>query len=187
MAHSTLSDADLLDRVTQVFRRHGYQGTSLSRLSEATGLEKASLYHRFPKGKEQIALAVAGGVFAWFQHHVFDPLKSPAAAREKLRIVVDNLRIFYADGTKSCALDALSVGGADGELGEALKFALLAWLSAFADVAREAGVSPEEARSRAERAIAQIEGALILGRVLGERSAFARALERLPDLLIGKG
>ncbi|MEM8810542.1 MAG: TetR/AcrR family transcriptional regulator, partial [Cyanobacteria bacterium P01_G01_bin.38] len=35
-------------KLTPVFRRYGYEGASLSMLSKATGLGKASLYHHFP-------------------------------------------------------------------------------------------------------------------------------------------
>ena len=185
MARSTISDAELLDRSTVVFRTHGFEGTSLSRLSEATGLEKASLYHRFPGGKEEIALAVAGGVFAWFQEHVFEPLKRADSPPKKIRVVTEQLRAFYVDGTMPCALDALSLSGGGDELAAALKGALLAWLRAFSEVARESGLSAVEARRRAEQAVIQIEGSLILGRVLGDTKAFRRALEELPGLLTG--
>ena len=186
MAHSTVSDMELLDRSAEVFRRYGFEGTSLSRLSAATGLEKASLYHRFPGGKEQIALAVAGHIIAWFQQHLVDPLKTEKLPKKKIRIITEQLRIFYADGASHCALEALSLSGGGAELAEALKGTLLAWLKLFAEVARESGLSPSESRRRAEQAVIQIEGSLILGRVLGDTTAFRRTLDGLPALLTGK-
>jgi TetR/AcrR family transcriptional regulator, transcriptional repressor for nem operon len=41
------SEADVLERVADVFAAHGYQGTSLAMLLEATGLGKQSLYNAF--------------------------------------------------------------------------------------------------------------------------------------------
>jgi TetR/AcrR family transcriptional regulator, transcriptional repressor for nem operon len=41
------SEAEVLERVADVFAAHGYQGTSLSMLLEATGLGKQSLYNTF--------------------------------------------------------------------------------------------------------------------------------------------
>ena len=183
MAHSTITDAELLNRATEVFRTYGFDGASLSRLSAATGLEKASLYHRFPGGKDQIAMAVAVGVLAWFQQHIFDPLKSTDTPQKKVRHMVEKLREFYADGTKSCAMDVLSVGGGNEELAGALKFALHAWLKSFQDVAREFGFTVAEARRRAEQAVIQIEGSLILSRVLGDNKPFRHTLDALPALL----
>ncbi|WP_353071868.1 TetR/AcrR family transcriptional regulator [Tunturiibacter gelidoferens] len=183
MAHSTVSDQELLVRSAGVFRTYGFEGTSLARLSEATGLEKASLYHRFPGGKEQIALAVAEGTHAWLRQNVFEPLKEPGDPRKKLRAAIEQLRACYADGTLPCAFEVLSLAGGSPELTDALKGALQAWIKAFTDIAKESGLPSAEARKRAEQAIIQIEGSLIVGRVLGDTKAFRRALDELPALL----
>jgi TetR/AcrR family transcriptional repressor of lmrAB and yxaGH operons len=183
MARSTVSDAELLNRSAEVFRTYGFEGTSLSRLSEATGLEKASLYHRYPGGKEQIALAVIEGTHAWLQQHVFEPLKVPGDPRKKIRIAIEQLRACYADGTLPCVFEVLSLAGGSTQLAEALKAALQAWIKAFTGIAKESGLPSAEARKRAEQAIIQIEGSLILGRVLGDTKAFRKALDELPALL----
>jgi len=49
-------DETILKGLAEVFRSKGYEGASLKDLSEATGLKKASLYHRFPNGKSEMAL-----------------------------------------------------------------------------------------------------------------------------------
>lgn len=41
------SEPEVLDRLTDVFSSHGYAGTSLALLQEATGLGKQSLYNAF--------------------------------------------------------------------------------------------------------------------------------------------
>ena len=51
MPITKVNEDELLDRLTDVFRTYGYEGASLSKISEATGLQRASLYHRFP-GRE---------------------------------------------------------------------------------------------------------------------------------------
>jgi AcrR family transcriptional regulator len=43
----------------KLFRQFGYDGVTLSKISQATGLGKASLYHYFPGGKAEMA-EVAG-------------------------------------------------------------------------------------------------------------------------------
>ena len=50
--------ADALPALAEVFREHGFEGASLSLISERTGLGKGSLYHFFPGGKEEMAAAV---------------------------------------------------------------------------------------------------------------------------------
>lgn len=43
----SFSEPEILDRLTDVFSTHGYAGTSLALLQEATGLGKQSLYNTF--------------------------------------------------------------------------------------------------------------------------------------------
>ncbi|NJR74520.1 MAG: helix-turn-helix transcriptional regulator, partial [Scytonema sp. CRU_2_7] len=52
------SKEKVIVQLTKVFRQYGYEGATLARLSEATGLGKASLSSPFPKGKEEMAAAV---------------------------------------------------------------------------------------------------------------------------------
>ena len=58
MGTTKITENQLLERLTRVFQDHGYQGASLSLIAEATGLGRASLYHRFPGGKTDMAVAV---------------------------------------------------------------------------------------------------------------------------------
>ena len=185
MAHPKLSNEDLIGKVADVFRREGYEGASLSRISEATGLEKASLYHRFPGGKNEMVAAVVNHVNQWFQDQVFTPLERVGKPAEKVRFVAQRLREFYADGSKSCALDTLSLPGGSAALHEAVRGSLTAWLQAFTGIAREGGASGAEARERAEQAIIEIQGSLVLARVLGDCKPFHRTMDRLPELLTG--
>jgi len=185
MAHPKLSNDDLIGRVTDVFRTQGYQAASLSRISKATGLEKASLYHRFPGGKDEMVAAVVNNLNQWFQGQVFIPLERSGKPDEKVRFVAQRLREFYADGSRSCALDTLSLPGGSVALHEAVRGSLTAWLQAFTGIAREGGASGAVARERAEQAIIEIQGSLVLARVLGDCKPFHRTIDRLPELLTG--
>ena len=183
MANAKLNDAELAGRALEAFRTHGFEGTSLNRLAEATGLEKASLYYRFPGGKDEIAMAAAAHVAAWFERNIFIPLKAGGSPERRIRSVVHNLREFYGDGTKPCVLDTLSLRGGSSHLSNALRSALEQWLSAFAAVAVECGLRPDKAKLRAEQAIGNIEGSLVLARVLGDSKLFLRSLAELGSLL----
>jgi TetR/AcrR family transcriptional regulator, lmrAB and yxaGH operons repressor len=183
MAHRTISDQDFLDIALDLFRTYGFEGVSIKRLADAAGLEKASLYHRYPGGKDEIVMAVATEAAGWFQKNVFDPLAGPGPAKRRILQVSENLRSFYANGTKACICDVLSIPGASEELRAALRVTTEAWITAFAGICRESGLSPSAARSRAEEAILRIEGALVLSRVLGDNASFERVLKQLPELL----
>ena len=133
--------------------------------------------------KENGAMAVAGGVGAWLTEFVVRPLAEDGIPEKQVREVAKQLRSLYGDGTKWCALEALSLKGGSEELATALKGALTAWLGAFAGVARRCGMTAAVARHRAETSIGQIEGSLVMARVLGDAKPFQRAIDALPGLL----
>lgn len=183
MAHKTVSEEDLLDKALTLFRASGYEGVSLSELSKATGLEKASLYFRYPGGKEEIALTVVERVVAWFEQHVFAPLRSDLAPRKRVVLVGEQLRVFYGNGKKSCLNDVLSLPGAGEKIESCIRAAMQAWLKAFTEIARESGLPLGTARLRAEEAIMRIEGSLVMARALGDVGPFDRTIKLLPELL----
>ena len=65
----------LLRALGEVFRAHGYEGASLTLITEATGLGKGSLYHLFPGGKAQMAAEVLAEIDGWFELNIFAPLR----------------------------------------------------------------------------------------------------------------
>ena len=187
MAHARLNDDELVERISEIFRSDGYEGASLSRIAAATGMEKASLYFRFPGGKQDMVDAVIRRVNEWFRENVLAPLAGPETPVERLKMVAKRLKDFYGDGKKSCVLDTLSLPAGSDRLREALRETLIKWMQAFTNIAKESGFAPAEARARAERAIIDLEGSLVVSRVLADPKPFRRALERLPNLLTGEG
>ena len=63
---------NLLAVIAEVFRKHGYEGASLARIGQATGLGKGSLYNFFPCGKEEMAAGVLAHIVAWFEENAED-------------------------------------------------------------------------------------------------------------------
>ncbi len=185
MAHSTVGEEEFLEKTTELFLEYGFAGTSLSQIALATGLEKASLYYRYPGGKEEIARAVAGRIGQWLEEFVVRPLETNGDPGAQVREAGRQLRKLYGDGTKWCGLEMLSLKGASPAMAEGLRAALTGWIGAFAAVSRRSGVSAAAARQRAELAVAQIEGSLVLARVLGTPKPFQRAIDGLAGVLIG--
>jgi AcrR family transcriptional regulator len=179
----TVSEDEVLESLTALFRRSGYDGASLADIADATGLQKSSLYHRFPAGKEQMALVVVAQIAARFAGEVLAPLRDgDLALDERVRATGRRLIRFYDHGRASCLLDVLSVAATPAVI-EALRANANAWVDALAAVARLAGCRPADARRRAADAVASVEGGLVVARVTGDRGAFLRAVERLPTVL----
>ncbi len=183
MPASKIDDTQLMDRLTEVFRLHGYEGASLSRIAEATGLQRASLYYRFPGGKAEMAEAVLARADHWFASHVLAPLSEQGEPADRVRRMAQRLGEFYGGGSESCLLDSLSLGEAANPLQDHVQRSFAAWLDALTALTREAGATPALARRRAEEALVQIQGALVLARATGDRKPFRRVLAGLPALL----
>ena len=179
-------DDSLLDAIADVFREHGFEGASLSRLSETTGLQRASLYHRFPEGKEQMAVAVLERVAERFANHVLAPLAAEGDLRARVRSAARRLGEFYREGRGSCLLESLSLGDASDERRAALAGTTRGLIEALAGAAREAGSSPARARARATEAVVRLEGSLVIARATGDTRPFREVLRGLPEALLGE-
>jgi len=59
------------------------------------------------------------------------------------------------------------------------------WVGALERVAVESGVPPRSARSRAEDAVAAVQGAIILSGAIADPTPFRSALRAIPDALLG--
>lgn len=179
-----MSKDKAIPKLVDVFRRYGYEGATLARLSEATGLGKASLYHHFPKGKEEMAAAVLDYLDRGLTEQLLAPLDSDRPPVERLRAMSDNIDNFYKHGQQACVLALLSAGDAHDLFGQQIQRSLKVWIESLAQVAIEAGIDSDTARQRAEDAVLQIQGALVLARGLNDTSAFERVLQRLPEMLL---
>jgi AcrR family transcriptional regulator len=180
----SISRDDAVARLFEVFRDHGYAGASLADLAYATGLGKSSLYHYFPGGKEDMALAVLAYADAWMNEHALAALRGTGTPRVRLQRMLDALDELYAHGESVCLLGTLVLGGSRDRFQKQLHAAFSRWLDAIVAVLNEAGIPRAVARERAEDAIARIEGALILSAGLDDPAPFRRTLRRLAkDLL----
>ena len=184
MPAALMPKEEVLDRLTRVFREYGYDGASIARLSAATGLGKASLYHYFKGGKQEMAGAVLAHVGSKFSALVIAPLKQHVDPERRLRAMTDGLNEFYDQGGASCTLDLFGFGSAGELFQPQLKGSIHRFRNALAEVIRAAGFDHNKAETRAEDAIVTIQGALVLGRATGETSVFQRVLKDLPERLL---
>ncbi|MBG1233469.1 TetR/AcrR family transcriptional regulator [Aestuariivirga litoralis] len=184
---SLVSDADLVERLADVFKAEGFEGSSLAELSRASGLQRASLYHRFPGGKEQMAEEVLRVTQAVMQAHVIDMLGQDTSPQERVKELVRQLDAFYNGGRKNCLLNKL-VSNAPGEARHNRQIAEMTrgLLAALAKFAEGAGARKDVAASRAERAMTLLEGSLVLCRSLGTTAPFQNMLRQLPGELLGQ-
>ncbi len=179
------SREDAVAAITAVFREFGYDGASLSRLSEASGLGRSSLYHHFPNGKEDMAAAAVAHLAGLATDGILAPLDGEGDATARVKAAAAGISKFYDGGRANCLANLLSIGEAATAAPGAAKSLISALENAFEQVAVDAGFAQKEARIRAEQAIVEIEGALVVSRAAGNNAPFQRALGRLPEILTG--
>ncbi|AFY57619.1 transcriptional regulator [Rivularia sp. PCC 7116] len=180
-----MSKEEAIVKLIPAFRKYGYEGASLTLLSKATGLGKASLYHYFPGGKSEMAAAVFEYVDSDFSKSVLKTLQRDGEPIVKIQAACLRLRQFYNSGRNSCFLAIMSFGEADKLFHDKVKARLELVIDSLAKVLVEAGIEKDIATIRAQDAIAQIQGALVLVRILDDTEPFERVIEGLPGRLLG--
>ncbi len=184
MPVKNLKREELLLRLFSIFRRSGFDGATLSKISEETGLGKASLYHHFPGGKVQMAEDVLRFVENWNDQNLIVPLGGRGRPKQKIKHMMTVINDMYAGGKTGCLIGALVPEDAFSEYQDQIKRILIKWIEAIAGVLVEYGMEPKESRLRAEEAVAKIQGALIVAKGTGQRAVFGRLMKNLPaDLL----
>ena len=183
---ASIPDEELIARLSCVFRDVGYDGATLSLLEGASGLKKASLYHRFSKGKEQMANEVLASAQQWLEEHVLTPLQGNAPPRSRIEAMVKQLDHFYSGGRQACLLNMLSSSRIhQGPFTKNIRKMFEAWVEALSTVARDAGADPQKAQLKAERVIMLLQGSLVFSRGIGSTRPFRSFLKSIPSELIG--
>lgn len=167
-----------LPLIAEVFRLHGYEGASLSQLTEATGLGKGSLYNFFPGGKEQMAAEVIAEIDGWFERNVFAPLRDNDPA-DGLAQMFDATEKYFHSGRRVCLVGMLALGSSRDVFSKQVHGYFERWQSALASALRRAGRERGEAGRAAEAILLEIQGALVLARAADDPGVFTRTLKRL--------
>lgn len=179
------TDRDTLARLSAVFRDLGYEGATLAALAQASGLQKASLYHRYPAGKEQMAREVLLDAGAWMEEHILAPLRSAAPPAQRIAALVRRLDEFYSGGRQACLLNMLSSAPESGSpYADLIRQVFESWTAALSGALIDAGFDKKTAVARAERAMVLLQGSLVCSRGLGTTRPFRELLKALPRELL---
>jgi TetR/AcrR family transcriptional repressor of lmrAB and yxaGH operons len=169
----------IIGRLLDIFRCEGYDGATLTTISNGIGLGRASFYHHFPGGKSDMSRAAFDRASRDFTRAVLAPLAGTAPPAERLQGMVSGLDTFYDGGRGACLIDVFSMGGARDLFHEEISEAVAYWMEAIARVLVDVGFQPEEARRRAEDAIIAIQGSLIIARATSQTETFRRVLSQI--------
>ncbi|MGK8512622.1 TetR/AcrR family transcriptional regulator [Nocardia asiatica] len=163
--------------------RHGYHGFGLKALSEAAELPYGSIYHHFPGGKEEIAVAAITGTGVLTGRMI---RQAPTDVFATMATLFEFMVGKLADSqwTDGCPIGTPALdGGSDVEaVRSACVSAFDTMEQAFAGLLAELGLGGEDAAELATTVVAAYEGATILARIRQTDAPLrtvAKSMERL--------
>ena len=175
-------DQDVLTALTRVFRAKGFEGASLTEIAGETGLKKASLYHRFPEGKKQMAEAVFNHIDAWVEQNIFKPLvDTNLTPQERLDLSIINIRSLYKGGRESCIFRSLSMKLGIELFGNQIQVGMKLWIEHFRQLGIAFGQSKSQAKRNAVLNLVEIQGSLIVSEGLQDLEIFEQTMNRIRD------
>lgn len=190
MSKAEKTRALIIEKTAPLFNRKGYAGTSLSDMTEATGLTKGSIYGNF-SGKDEVALAVFDFHMRSVQKRMRQMMENKASAREKLLTYVDFYSALLTDRAfpeGGCPLLNTSIEADDTHpaLRRKAAVALKAWQRLLAEIVAEGRThgefqSPLPDEHIALCLIAMLEGGVMIARLTQreeDRSVVMQSVER---------
>ena len=179
MPVSKISREEILDCLATVFRQYGYDGATLSIISKATGLGRASLYHHFPLGKEEMVKEVFKHLGAQIEQNILAHLLKKDPPKERIQNFLKSVNHFYEQGDKNCLLGVLVLSAGLEQFSEIIRDTFNLWVDSIKSVLEKEGIPKKQSQYRAEKAVSQIQGALIVSRGLKEKAVFQRMLKEI--------
>ena len=174
---------ELIPVLAEIFRAYGYEGASLARITEGTGLGKGSLYNLFPGGKDEMANAVLSHIDGWFQREVYAPLRESADAMAGIDRMFNEVKRYFLSGRKVCLVGVFALVNVRDRFADKVKSYFVDWAAALHVSLQRSGYEPDEAAGLTEEILAGIQGALVLARAVDDPDIFVRTLDRLQQRL----
>lgn len=179
MASST-SSLNTRERIvtatSELFRRQGYNGTSLSQIVEASAATTGSLYHFFPGGKDDLTAEVlrsSGAAYGELVEAIIRAAPDPASG------VVDAFEgaaqvLVESDFIDPCPIGTVAreVASTNGELRSIAAEVMSGWIRLLTSTFVDAGIATARANELAALVVASIEGGFVMARTTREVDTF---------------
>ena len=186
MASPTTETKDqIVVAATELFRRQGFNGTSMSQVAEVSGATTGSIYHFFPSGKAQLTeevLRKSGESYRQLVEAIVTSATDPAIAMSDAFAGAAAV-LASTDYIDPCPIGTIAreVANTHPELREVANSIISSWVETVSTIFEEAGIASDRASSLARLAVASIEGGFIMARSSREVDAFIGIGEALRD------
>ena len=158
----------LISASAELFRRQGYVGTGVKQIVEAAGAPFGSMYHFFPKGKEELGAETirwSGAIYGHLIDLFYEPAGDPVAAtRRFFEAAADTVRDTGYTDACPIATVALEVASTSEPLRQATADVFESWLAQLTARFGEIGLTRSQAQHLAVSMFCLLEGAFILAR-----------------------
>ncbi len=162
----------LLAATNELFRRQGFNGTSMSEITKVSGSPTGSLYHFFPGGKDDLGAAVlteSGASYRALFELIADAAPDAATAVadffEGAAVVLEE-----TDYIDPCPIGTVAreVASTNDRLRRAADAVFDSWVEAAAEMFEHDGLARLDAEELATTVVAALEGGFILARTRGD-------------------
>ena len=147
-------------------------------LSQATGLQKASLYHHFPGGKNEMLEAAVLATIVELERRVFRFLETNGDAADRIGQVLEGFDVYTNGGRRSCLLAVIAQSSVAENFQSRISAQFDAWIARLGKTLVEFGYEPNRGDSLALETLETLYGSLAVGRLLGSFENVGFALRR---------
>lgn len=160
----------------------GVQGTSIADVLERSGAPRGSVYHHFPRGKDEIVRAAMD----YMATDARAPLKALAGS-DVAGIVTGFVNLWRGVLTRSdfaagCATAGVTVSAETDDARAVARKVFKLWIEDLTELLTAAGVAPQKAVDFAWMIFASTEGALVFGRAEHSMRAMDLVEQQLLEL-----
>ena len=181
----------IVEKTAAVFNRKGYAGTSLTDLTEATGLSKGSIYGNF-ENKDEVALAVYDYNVSLLNGGLSEATSGASGAIDKLLKMVE----YYRAGLKNsfqrggCPIlnTAVEADDTHAALKERVAKSINTWKKNIESIVRR-GIQAKEIKSSVDVAafateyMSLVEGGTMLAKATGNSNMLYTCLDRVENII----
>jgi AcrR family transcriptional regulator len=177
----------IIAATTELFRRRGYNGTTLNDVTKNAEATTGSLYHFFPGGKVELAetaITESGAAYQQLFEMIADAAADPVAAtRDFFDGAADVLA--ECDFIDVCPIGTVAreMASADDGLRRAADRVFTSWIDAVASYFRRAGIGDPDAEELATTIVAALEGAFVLARCRRDAGILRLTGRRMQELV----
>ena len=180
MAKPKLDRTTILRNSLSVFKTKGYNGTSMNDLANANGLLKGSMYHYIER-KESLMLEVLTALKEHYITKVFskgyDDSLAPYDRLRELAMRAEEIFIFEEGGDFLVNI-GLETKNSVPAFGEVIKEFFQAWIKTMQHLYSNV-LDEVESKEKAELIVAEIEGSVLMMKLLDDVNYLHRTNERL--------